>query len=170
MQKAFQSADSLKQLQTALQNTPEGEDLLMRGTVDWLRTKGVVTNDLVDPKKIRSVIDKNQNIVNALPGNIRAKIQDEVALADAYVARLAELDQRKVVAKDAELDNLLIKAARADADPRQTLVSAIRDPATMRKLVNEMEKDPEILAALRRSVWDIATEGAQSGGALKRIS
>jgi hypothetical protein len=167
LQKAFQNADSLKQLQLILQNTPEGEDLFMRGTVDWLRTKNVVKDGLVDPKQIRSVIDKNQNIVNALPGNIRAKIQDEVALADAYVARLAELDQRKVVAKDEELDNLLIKAARADADPRQTLVSAIRDPATMRKLVNEMEKDPEMLAALRRSVWDIATEGAQSGGALK---
>lgn len=168
MQKAFQSADSLKQLQTALQNTPQGEDLLMRGTVDWLRTKGVVNKEgLVDPKQIRSVIDKNQNIVNALPSNVRAKIQDEAALADAYVARLAELDQRKVITKDAELENLLAKAARVDADPRQTLVSAIKDPATMRKLVNEMGKDPEMLAALRRSVWDIATEGAKSGGALK---
>lgn len=168
MQKAFQSADSLKQLQTVLQNTPEGENLLMRGTVDWLRTKNVVNKEgLVDPKQIRSVIDKNQNIVNALPGNIRAKVQDEVALADTYVARLAELDQRKVVAEDAELKNLLARASRTDADPRQTLVSAISDPATMRKLVNEMGKDPEMLAALRRSVWDIATEGAQSGGALK---
>lgn len=168
LQKAFQNADSLKQLQTILQNTPEGEDLLMRGTVDWLRTKGVVNKEgLVDPKQIRSVIDKNQNIVNALPSNVRAKIQDEAALADAYVARLAELDQRKLITKDAELENLLAKAARVDADPRQTLVSAIKDPATMRKLVNEMGKDPEMLAALRRSVWDIATEGAKSGGALK---
>jgi len=122
---------------------------------------------LVDPKQIRSILDKNQNIVNALPANVRAKVQDEVALADAYVARLGELDQRMVTAKNSELDTLLSKAARADADPRQTLTKALSDPAAMRTLVNEMGKDPEMLAALRRSVWDIATEGAQSGGALK---
>lgn len=168
LQKAFQNADSLKQLQTTLQNTPQAESLLMRGTVDWLRTKGVVNKDgLVDPKQIRAILDKNQNIVNALPGNVRAKVQDEVALADAYVARLGELDQRMVTAKNAELDTLLSKAARADADPRQTLTKALTDPAAMRTLVNELGKDPEMLAALRRSVWDVATEGAKSGGALK---
>jgi hypothetical protein len=168
LQKAFQNADNLKQLQLTLQNTPQAESLLMRGTVDWLRTKGAVNKDgLVDPKQIRSILDKNQNIVNALPANVRAKVQDEVALADAYVARLGELDQRMVTAKNAELDTLLSKAARTDADPRQTLTKALTDPAMMRTLVNGMGKDPEMLAALRRSVWDVATEGAQSGGALK---
>ena len=168
LQKAFQNADSLKQLQLTLQNTPQAESLLMRGTVDWLRTKGAVNKEgLVDPKQIRSILDKNQNIVNALPANVRAKVQDEVALADAYVARLGELDQRMVTAKNSELDTLLSKAARADADPRQTLTKALSDPAMMRTLVNGMGKDPEMLAALRRSVWDVATEGAQSGGALK---
>jgi hypothetical protein len=168
LQKAFQNADSLKQLQLTLQNTPQAESLLMRGTVDWLRTKGAVNKDgLVDPKQIRSILDKNQNIVNALPADVRAKVQDEVALADAYVARLGELDQRMVTAKNAELDTLLSKAARTDADPRQTLTKALTDPAMMRTLVNGMGKDPEMLAALRRSVWDVATEGAQSGGALK---
>jgi hypothetical protein len=167
LQKAFQNADSLKQLQTILQNTPEGEDLLMRGTVDWLRTKNVVKDGLVDPKQIRSVLDKNQNIVNALPGNVRAKLQDEVALADAYVARLGELDKREVIAKDEELANLLKKASRPSADPQQTLATALKDPALMQKLTNEMGKDPELLAALRRSVWDIATEGGRSGYVLK---
>ncbi len=37
----------------------------------------------------------------------------------------------------------------------------------MRTLVNEMSKDPENLAALRRSVFDLATEGAAKGGALE---
>ena len=168
LQKAFQNADNLKQLQLTLQNTPQAESLLMRGTVDWLRTKGAVNKEgLVDPKQIRSILDKNQNIVNALPADVRAKVQDEVALAEAYVARLGELDQRMVTAKNAELDALLSKAARTDADPRQTLTKALTDPAMMRTLVNGMGKDPEMLAALRRSVWDVATEGAQSGGALK---
>ena len=168
MQKAFQNADNLNQLKTLLQNTPQGESLMMRGAVDWLRSKGVVNKDgLVDPKQIRSVLDKNQNIVNALPGDVRAKLQNESTLADAFVARLGELDQRMVAAKNSELDNLLAKAARADADPRQTLTKALSDPATMRTLVNQLGKDPDMLAALRRSVWDVATEGATKGGALK---
>jgi len=168
LQKAFQNVDSLKQLQLTLQNTPQAESLLMRGTVDWLRTKGAVNKEgLVDPKQIRSILDKNQNIVNALPANVRAKVQDEVALADAYVARLGELDKRKVIAKDAELDTLLAKASRADADPSQTLAMALKDPATMRTLVNGMGNDPEMLASLRRSVWDVATEGVRAGGGLK---
>jgi hypothetical protein len=164
LQRAFDSAEHLNQLKTLLQNTPQSEDMLMRGTIDWLRNKKVVgDNGLVDPKRIRAVLDKNQNIVNALPENIRAKLQNEVGLADSYVARLAELDTREVAAKDAELTSLLNKAARPSADPRQALATALKDPAIMHKLVNQMGKDPDMLAALRRSVWDMATEAAQKG-------
>jgi hypothetical protein len=37
----------------------------------------------------------------------------------------------------------------------------------MRVLVDQVGKDPENLAALRRQVWDVATGGAQGGGALE---
>ena len=49
----------------------------------------------------------------------------------------------------------------------QALADALRDPAKMRVLVDQLGKDPENLAALRRSVYDVAMEGAQGGGALK---
>lgn len=168
LQKAFQNADNLKQLQTTLGNHPQGEELLTRGTIDWLRSKGVVSQEgLVDPKKIRSVLDKNKNIINALPDSIKAKLKDEVQLADDYVKRLGEIDQRMVLAKNTELDTLLSKAARPDADPRQTMAKALADPALMRNLFTELSKDPEKLASLRRSIYDVATEGAQKGGSLK---
>lgn len=168
MQRAFADARSLKQLQTTLGNLPQGEDLLRRGTIDWLRSKGVVNQEgLIDPKKIRSVLDKNLNIVNALPANLQAELKNEVALAEGYVTRMGELDQRMVTAKNSELDSMLAKASRDNADPSQVLAQAIKDPALMRTLVNQMSKDPENLAALRRSVYDIATQGAAKGGALK---
>ena len=168
MQKAFSDASSLKQLQLTLGNLPQSEDLLRRGTIDWLRGKGVVNQQgLVDPAKIRSVLDKNLNIVNALPANIQAEVKNEVALAESYVTRLGELDQRMVTAKNAELDSMLTKASRADADPSVVLQKALSDPATMRTLVTEFGKDPEMLKSLRRSVYDMATQGAQKGGALK---
>ena len=168
LQTAFSTADNLKQLQLGLSGSPQANSLLERGTIDWLRSKNVVdANGLVDPKKIRQVLDKNKNIVDALPANVQMKLQDEVKFADDYVKRMGELDTRRVNAKDQELDSLLAKATRPGADPSQTLQTALRDPATMQTLVRGIEKDPEMLAALRRSVFDVATAGAQKGGALK---
>ena len=168
LRNAFKNADSLRQVANILGPDEQSANLLMKGTVDWLRGKGVVNNDgIVDPKKIRSVLDKNRNIVEALPRNIQAKLTNEVALADDYVKRVGELDQRAVNAQDNELDRILSKAVRPEADPRMVLTDALKDPAIMRKLVDVVGKDPEMLLALRRSVYDIATEGAQGGGSLK---
>jgi hypothetical protein len=168
LQTAFSTADNLKQLQLAVSGSPQAASLMERGTIDWLRSKNVVNADgLVDPKKIRQVLDKNKNIVEALPANLQMKLQDEVKFADDYIKRMGELDTRRVNAKDQELDALLAKATRPGADPSQTLQTALRDPATMNTLMRGVEKDPEMLAALRRSVFDVATGGAQKGGALK---
>ncbi len=41
----------------------------------------VVLDGLVDPKKIRQVLDKNKNIVEALPANLQMKLQDEMKRA-----------------------------------------------------------------------------------------
>lgn len=168
MQKAFSNAENLRQLKGALTGTPEGESLIERGALDWIRSKGVVdANGLVDPRKMRQVLNKNQNIVDELPDQVRQRFQDEVQMADDYIARLGQIDQRAVTAKDNELDSLLSRAVRPDADAKTIMASALRDPATMRKLVDQLGKDPESLAALRRSVYDVAMEGAQGGGALK---
>ena len=168
MQRAFQNAENLRQLQITLGGIPQFDALLERGAIDWLRNKGVLSPEgVVDPKKIRAVLDKNRNILEALPEGLRTKLQNEVTVADDYVRRLGELDQRRLQAKNAELDTLLQKASRPDADPRQVLAKAIQDPATMRVLVDEFGKDPERLASLRRAVFDVATEGSVKGGALK---
>ena len=168
MATAFKNADRLRQLQITIGNNPQGKELLEKGAVDWIRSKPIFDKDgLIDATKLRRVMDQNKNIVEALPASVRLKIEDEAKFADDIAIRLADLDQRRIQAKDAELDNLLAKSARADASPRQTLERAIKDPATMRSLVNEMSKDPENLASLRRSVYDLATEGAAKGGALE---
>jgi hypothetical protein len=167
MQTAFSSADNLRQLRTTLGGSAQADDLMTRGAIDWLSRKPIFDkNGLVDPKKIRSVLDKNKGIVDALPENIRTKLTDEIGFADDYAARMAEIDQRRIAAKDSELDNMLAKAARLDADPGQSIAAAIKDPAMMRKLVDQAGKDPEMLASLRRAVFKTATEGAQQGGLL----
>jgi hypothetical protein len=168
LRNAFKTADGLRNVITILGPDPQSQKLILNGTIDWLRTKGVVNKEgLVDPKTIRSVLDKNRNIVEALPKEIQTKLADEVTLADDFLVRTAEIDNRATLAKDNELDRLLAKAVRPGGDPRIILTDALRDPATMTKLVGAMNNDPEMLAALRRSVYDVATEGAQGGGALK---
>jgi hypothetical protein len=167
MQTAFSNADNLRQLRITLGAGEQADSLLNRGAVDWLSRKPIFDkNGLVDPNKIRSVLDKNKGIVDALPENIRTKLTDEIGFADDYAARMAEIDQRRIAAKDSELDNMLAKAGREDADQAQSIAAAIKDPAMMRKLVNQTGNDPELLAALRRSVFETATEGAQQGGLL----
>ena len=168
MRTAFKNAENLRQLDITLGNNPAKEDLMMRGAIDWLRSKGAVNQDgLVDPKKIRSILNNNKNIVEALPANIQTRLQNEVTAADDFAKRMGEIDARRVTATNNELDNLLAKASRPDADPNQILMTALRDPATMRTVVDQVGKDPESLAALRRKVWDLATSGTQGGGALE---
>lgn len=168
MATAFKNADRLKQLQITVGNSPLGKDLIEKGTADWLLKKPIFDKDgLVDATKLRRVLDQNKNILEALPASVRLKVEDEVGFADDVAKRLAELDERRINAKDADLDTILARASRENADPRQTLEKAIKDPATMRTLVNEMSKDPENLAALRRSVYDLAAEGTAKGGALE---
>jgi len=167
MRTAFKTADNLRQLSNTLGTNPAAEELLTKGAIDWLRSKGAVNQDgLVDPKKIKSILSSNRNIVEALPAPLQQRLLDEAANADDFAKRMGDLDRRRVDATNNELDSLLTKATRADADPQQTLAIALRDPATMRVLVEQIGKDPEGLAALRRQVWDIATGGAQGGGAL----
>ena len=167
MQTAFSNADNLRQLRVTLGGGEQADSLMTRGAIDWLSRKPIFDkNGLVDPKKIRSILDKNKGIVDALPENIRTKLTAEVGFADDYARRIAEIDQRRMAAKDSELDNLLAKASREDADPAQSIAMAIKDPAAMRKLVDQAGKDPEMLAALRRAVFQTATEGAQQGGLL----
>lgn len=168
LRNAFKNADNVRQIANLLGPDEQSAKLMMNGTIDWLRSKNVVNKDgLVDPKILRSVLDKNRNIVEALPTNIQTKLADEVTLADDYVKRLGELDQRAMTAQDNELDRVLAKAVRPEADSRMVMTDALKDPAIMRKLVNVVGKDPEMLSSLRRSVYDIATEGAQGGGSLK---
>lgn len=168
MRTAFKTADNLRQLNVTLGNNPAAEGLFTNGAIDWLRSKGAVGQDgLVDPRKIRSILDNNKNIVEALPAPVQQRLRDEVANADDFAKRMGDIDRRRVDATNNELDSLLAKASRPDADPQQILVTALRDPATMRVLVDQVGKDPESLGALRRQVWDLATGGAQGGGALE---
>ena len=165
---AFKSAERLRQLTRVL--GPDADRFLETGAMDWLGKQNIRNKDgLVDPNKIRAVLNKNDNIVSQLPDSVQAKLSDEVAAADDVVARLADINDRRIAATDAELDRVLTAAARTDADPAQTIAKALKDPGLMRKLVDSLKKDPEMVNALRRSVFDIAKRGSADGAGLERM-
>jgi len=167
LQNAFKNAENLRQLTTAMGESPETDVLLNNGMIDWLRGKNVLDKDgLVDPKKIRQVIDNNRNIVEALPASLQGKLAREADMADDFVRRMGELKDRETLAKDNELDTLLAKATRPEALPQDTLLKALADPATMATLVRGLEKNPEMVTALKRAVFELAREGTTKGGAL----
>ncbi|NDG58639.1 MAG: hypothetical protein EBX55_09250, partial [Betaproteobacteria bacterium] len=61
------------------------------------------------------------------------------------------------------------QAALPGADPNIYLHKAIQDPAYMQMLKTQVEHDPELLAALRRGVYDVAAAGAREGAALSGL-
>lgn len=166
MENAFKSAENLRQLQVALGGSPRLDEFLQKGAIDWLRRNNILKNGTVDSARLKGLLDKNKNLVEALPANVRQLLDNEVQLADDYIKRLGEIDERAALIADNELDSMLAKATRADADPTDTIMAALRDPAKMRKLVDTVGQDPDRLNALRRSVFEVATEGADKGGAL----
>jgi len=62
MRNALKSADSLQQVtKTFFGKDEQSASLMMNGTIDRLRSKGVVNDKgLVDPDEVRSVLDKNR--------------------------------------------------------------------------------------------------------------
>jgi hypothetical protein len=97
---------------------------------------------------------------------LQGKLTREVDMADDFVRRMGELKDRETLGKDNELDTLLAKATRPGALPQDTLTKALADPATMTTLVRGLEKDPEMVTALKRAVFELAREGTTQGGSL----
>jgi len=167
---AFRSAEDVRNLSAMIGNNPIGLDLLEKGTLNWLQSKKIFDNDgLISPKKINDVLQKNQNIVSALPKQVQDTLRNEADTAVSVSRRLGEVKQQEDIAKDVEFDNFLTKVLRPGTDNEIVLKQAISSPIEMTKLVNVLKGDPDKLASLRKAVFDILKEGTLTGGSLKKF-
>lgn len=159
LNEAFKSAQNLRDMKILLAGTKQGDDLLTRASMDWLRSKNIFDKDgLVDPNKLQAVLNNNKAIVANMPDVVRENITNDLATGKAVAARIGQLEARKKAAVDDELNKILAKSAREGADPSELINRALRDPADMRVLVQSMEKSPERLEALRRAVYKEAAD------------
>jgi hypothetical protein len=173
---AFKSAEDVRTLSALIGNNPIGLNLLEKGTLNWLQSKDIFdkaqtspTLGLILPKKISAVLQKNQNIISALPKQVQDTLRNEVDTAINVSRRLGEIKKQEDIAKDVEFDNFLSKVLRPGTDNEIVLKQALSSPIEMSKLVSAVKGDPDKLAALRRAVFDISKEGSLTGGSLKKF-
>lgn len=169
---AFKNSDNVRSLVQIMRpdQIAKNKDLIRRGLMDWVRSKGAVdaNTGLVNVARLRKIKADEAAVLKQLPADIRGVLDDEIAFGQAYADRVAQVQDRIDTIKNSEVMSLIKKSIREDADPEEFLLKTIRDPASMRVAVNAMQKDPENLAALRRAVFDISTgETAPVAGALK---
>jgi hypothetical protein len=166
---AFKSAADVRNLSAIIGNNQLGIDLLEKGTLNWLQGKKIFDKDgLISPKKINDVLQKNQNIVSALPKQVQDTLRNEADIAVSVSRRLGEIKKQEEIAQDIEFENFLKTVLRPGTDNEIILTKALNNPIEMTKLVNVLKGDPDKLAALRRAVFDITKEGTFTGGSLKK--
>lgn len=159
VKQAFSSGENMREMSLMLRGNPQGESLLTRATMDWLRGKSILDKEgIIDPSKLNAVLASNKNIVNALPDTIQQGLRNELEAGKAYAARIGQLEARKEAAVDSELMTLISKATREGADPEALLNRALKDPADMNMLVKAMQGEPQRLEALRRAIYKQATD------------
>jgi hypothetical protein len=167
---AFRSGEDVRNLSAMIGNDPTGLQLLEQGALDWLQRKNIFDKDgLISPKKIQDVLQKNQNIVSALPKQVRDTLQNEVDTSLNVSARLGAIRDKELLAQDTEFDSFLNKTLRPGTDNAIILDKALSSPIEMSKLVSTVKGDPDRLDALRRAVFDISKEGALQGLPLKKF-
>ena len=156
---AFKSAENMRDMKLLLGESEQGRDLLARSAMDWVRSKGVLDADgLVNPAKMKAVLDSNKGIVEALPQSVQQGLKDDLATGKAVAARIGQLEARQKAAVDNELNKLIAKSTREGADPNELITRVLRDPADMNVLVKAMQGSPERLEALRRAVYTAAAD------------
>jgi len=105
---AFKSAADVRNLSAIIGNNQLGIDLLEKGTLNWLQGKNIFDKDgLISPKKINDILQKNQNIVSALPKQVQDTLRNEADTAVSVSRRLGEIKDQEIVAQDIEFDNFL---------------------------------------------------------------
>lgn len=151
----FKNRENLRSLNAIFGDNPTYARNLEKAMLTRARDSGVINNDgMLNEAAYQRFLSRNQSLIDDLPDSVQRSLRDEVTLGQAFANERATLMAEKEALQDLELDKLIKKSIRPDADPAELISSAIADPANMRKLVDTVGKDPEKLQALKRGVWE----------------
>jgi len=137
-------------------NRPEARDALRSTVVDSLRDYAV-RDGVLNPDRFITWLREHRSVLDRFP-DIAQELRTP-ALADiAYIRRQEQLAQRSQAVEGSMLNRALNSYGRG-ATANSVIDAALKEPRKMAQLVAALKRSDGALAALRRNVWDRATDG-----------
>lgn len=124
-----------------------------------------VRQGVIDPKSFEGWLKRYGKVLEQFPG-IRQNVENIGAANASLLAREAELGARSAALENLKLTKLFDAYTSGAVTADEAIRKALQNPREMAELYAYARKDPETLNALKRSVWDIVTEGDATAIAL----
>jgi hypothetical protein len=158
VEEALKNRDNLRSLNVIFgDNHPTYAKNLEVAVLAKARQAGVIDKDgLINPQAYNRFISglSRSGVMDDLPPSVQATLRNEAKTGQAFADEIAKQKAAVEAMEDRELDTLIKKSIRPDADTGQLVRQAVEDPAVMRKLVNTVGKDEAKLQAMRREFWE----------------
>ncbi len=161
IEEALKNRENLRALNTIFGENETYARYLEQAMLSKARAAGVINKDgLLDEAAYKRFLANTtrSGIMDELPASVQASLNNELKLGQSFAEELTRKQAAAEALKDNELDALLKKSLRPDADIEPLVQQALNDPATMRKIVNTVGQSEENLQAIRRKVWENVVE------------
>lgn len=154
---ALRSRENLRSLNAIFADSPAYARNLETALLAKARQANVIDKDgLIDPRAYNRFVTglSRSGVMDELPQSVQQTLRDEIKVGQSFADEIAKQKAAVEAMQDKELDALIKKSIRPDADVGQLVRQAVEDPAVMRKLLNTVGKDEPKLQAMRREFWE----------------
>jgi hypothetical protein len=154
---ALKSRENLRALNQVFGDNPTYARHLESAMLAKAQASGVINKDgLMDlPAYNRFLANMTRSgVMDELPASVQSSLRNEFKMGQAFADDLAIKKAEVDALKDEELDRLVKKSIRPDADSAALVKQAMEDPAVMRKLVSTVGQNKDYLESMRRQFWE----------------
>ncbi len=135
---------------------PEAHAALQSSAIDSLR-EHAVRDGVINPDRFAGWLRDHRSVLERFPG-VAAELRTPAAADAAYIRR-----QEQLATRSSNIENSMLNRTLAGYGRGQTAESvidgALKEPRKMAGLVGAVKRNDGAIAALRRNVWDRATDG-----------
>lgn len=154
---ALDKRENLRSLTAVLKDNPSYAKNIETAILAKARQANVIDKDgLIDPRAYNRFVTglSRSGVMDELPQSVQQTLRNEIKVGQSFADEIAKQKAAVEAMQDKELDALIKKSIRPDADVGQLVRQAVEDPAVMRKLINTVGKDEPKLQAMRREFWE----------------
>lgn len=157
VEEALKNRESLRSLKAIFGDNPTYAKNMEEAVLAKARQAGVIDKDgLINTQAYNRFVSglSRSGVMDDLPTSVQATLRNDIKTGQAFADEIAKQKAAVEAMEDRELDSLIKKSIRPDADVGQLVRQAIEDPAIMRKLINTVGKDEAKLQSMRREFWE----------------